>query len=176
MNKVLKLNVQFWGNYGGDVDETVLLPLDINGVLFETLKEEVNLPNAVYLGEIEGKHSECYGDLSIEVINLDELNIKDVAELINKSDFNEFEGFFEMAEYDFEEENEEFDQEKVNKLLDSYGIDRDTWGVKTGEVYIRFVEELKKKYVENFKSITVLEKDYEAAIILLKNNSVELFN
>ena len=173
MTEVMKLNVNFYGNYGGDVDETVLLPVDINGVLFETLVEKV-YEDAVYLGEIEGKHSECYGDLSVEFIDLNKLTLKQVTDLIEQSAFGEFESYFEGAEEEYEDEDE-YNEGNVNEIIKSYDIQLSSWSIKTGLVHEKFIEQLKAKYVKKFKTITVLKEDYDNAMCVLHNSVIETY-
>lgn len=172
--QVMRLNVTYNGWYGGDVDETILLPLEVNGVLFEKL-EKKTYDSVVWLGEIEGKHSECYGDLHVDFVDLSKLTTKAVSTLINKSDFSEFEVFFEEIEARFEEDEDEYDLDKVKEILGQYGVEYEEYMIKTSFVYHEFIEQLKEKYVEEFKTITVLEKDYETAVDLLKRHEIEMF-
>jgi hypothetical protein len=173
MTKVMKLNVKFYGNYGGGVNETVLLPLDINGVLFKPLEDKV-YEDEIYLGEIEGKHSECYGDLSVELVDLDKLTIKQVTDLIEQSDFGEFENYFEGTEEEYMNEDD-YNEEKVNQISKSYDIQPKRWSIKTGLIHENFIEQLKDKYVKKFKTITVLEENYDNAMSVLHNSEIETF-
>lgn len=172
--KVMKLRVYFEGYYGGYVNEFVLLPPDINGVFFEELKEKT-YSDTVYLGEIAGKYSECYGDLDVSIIDLDELGIKEASDLVKKSDFGEFESYFEMIETDFEDDEDEYDLEKVKKSLKQYGVEHDGYMIKTSFVHDKFINQLKEKYAKKFKTITVLEEDYKKAINLLSGNNINHF-
>ena len=117
MTKVLKLNVTYWGNYGGDIDETMILPLDINGLVFCELEQGTHR-DAIVLGEIEGKHSDVDGDLSVSIVDLDELTLKDVSDLIESSGFDTFEGFFYEQEECLEEDEDEYDAEAANKVYE----------------------------------------------------------
>jgi hypothetical protein len=174
MTKAMKLNVTYNGYYGGNVDGVLLLPLEINGVLFEELIEKT-YARKVYLGEIEGKHSECYGDLEVDFVDLDSLSVKEVTDLINESGIGDFEVFFEEVEGDFEEDEEEYNEEKVNKLLKSYSIEPTKYMIKTVRVHEKFLEALEAKYIQKYKSINVFEEDYSAAIQVLKENSIKHF-
>lgn len=175
MTKVMKLNVTYYGNYGGDVNETLLLPMDINGVLFEELKEKT-YDRTVYLGEIEGKHSEVYGDLEVEFIDLDELSIKQVTDLIKESNFGEFESFFEGAEDDFSDDENEYDKEKAVDIFNSYNVIPKTYNISTSLIHDQFIKKLEEKYVQNFKTVTVLEEDYEKVNELLDSNNIKRFD
>lgn len=175
MTKAMILNVTFYGNYGGDVNETLLLPLDINGVLFEEL-EEKTYDRAVYLGEIEGKHSEVYGDLQVDFIDLDELSIKQVTDLIKESSFGEFESFFEGQEESFLDYEDEYDEVKVKEVVQSYSVKLESWMIKTSAIHDQFIKTLEEKYVQNFKTINVLRDDYARVVKLLAENSIKHFD
>lgn len=175
MTEVMVLNVVYDGYYGASVDETVILPTEINGVLFESLQEK-DYKSAVYLGEIEGKHSECYGDLSVEFVNLDDLSIRQVTNLIEKSNIGEFESYFEGQEetfqYDYEEE---YDEEKVNSVMKLFNTEPKKWSIKTELVHSKFIDQLKNKYIKSFKTISLLENDYDNAMSVLHNSEIETF-
>lgn len=64
MTKALQLTVTYYSRYASDVEEVLLLPLEANGLIIKNLEVGV-MENEVYLGEIEGKHSVCYGDLHV---------------------------------------------------------------------------------------------------------------
>lgn len=173
--KVMKFHVTFDGYYGGTIDEYVLLPTDINGVLFEEYKSG-EYDEAVYLGEIEGKHSECYGDLEVSLIDLDQMTLKDVTDLINNSDFDTLEMFFEGEETDYRDEYEGVYSENTKSIMQKYGIGEDDYIYSiTQGVHYKFIVELKKKYIKKFKSITVLEEDYEKASRVLQSEGIKTF-
>lgn len=178
MAKILKLNVTYLGSYGGNIDDTLILPYETNGLLFN-ISEDVTIEDEIDLGEIEGKHSECFGDLKIEVLNLDVLSAKEVSALIKESDFSNFEIYFqglEIAMSEFQEEKpEHLDQSAIDGILQKYGVDKDSYGVLTSEVHDNFIEKLKKKYVTEFKVISVSEEDYELAKELLTANGIKSF-
>lgn len=175
--KVLKLHVGYDGHYGGSVDEYVLLPLEVNGVLFEELSVG-NHEREVYLGEIEGKHSEVYGDLEVEIIDLNDLDIKTANCLINNSSDGEFECYFEGIESEYREhlESKEIDYEdKIKPVVDKYNLELSSWSIVSVKVHEKFIEELKRNYVTKFKTITILEKDYNEAIGILHNSGIESY-
>lgn len=175
--EVLKLHVSYDGYYGGAVDEYVLLPLEVNGVLFKELTVGDH-EREVYLGEIEGKHSEVYGDLEVEIIDLNDLDIKTVTGLINNSNDGEFECYFERIENDYREhlECEEIDyDEQIKPIVDKYNLELSTWSIVSVKVHEKFIEDLKRDYVAKFKTITVLEKDYNEAISILHNSNIESY-
>lgn len=178
MTEVLKLRVAFDGYYGAHVDDHILLPTEVIGVFFEELPMG-SAVDEIFLGEIEGKHSEVYGDLDVELVDLDSLSPTDVAELIKTQDFNHFEGFFDILEESFEEELELDEnleahiKKKAKDILDKYDVtDVPEWGTYTAEIHEKFEVHLIEQYVKNFKSITVLEEDYDAAIEQLSNGGI----
>lgn len=172
--QLLKLNTSYYGRYGGDVDEFVLLPLDANGVLFEKLEPGTILEDEVYLGEIEGKHSECFGDLQVTIVNLDELNLKQIIELIKTSDFSYFENYFEEKEYDWISEDENNEKQKaIDELLKRYDS-KDSY-IKTRSIHNKLIEQLKNEYVESFEDISIKKSDYKKAVEILKANGIEVF-
>lgn len=179
MTKVMKLHTFFDGYYGGHVDEYVLLPVEINGVLFSKL-EEGNYSDAVYLGEIAGKHSECYGDLVVSFVNLGGLSVKGATDLVEGSDFSEFEPYFEQMESDFRDEMEnegKYDERKIRDILKRFDVSEDNYIFSyTDGIHKKFIEKLREKYSQSFKSITVLDEDYQKAIDILKDCSIELFD
>lgn len=174
MTKVLKLNVSYSGYYGGDVDETMILPLDINGVFFEEL-EVGEYEDAIYLGEIEGKHSEVHGDLSVDIIDLDNLSLKEVSNLIEQSDSSQFDSYFEGAWDDIDEDEDEYDEQKVNAIREKYGVDTNSYETDAVQIHDIFIEQLKNKYVKSFRDVTVLEEDYDRVIEMLAAYNIKVF-
>lgn len=175
MTEVLKLNVTYGARYGSDVDETLILPAEVNGVLFEKLNPGETLNSAVWLGELEGKHSECYGDLEVDIVDLDELNPMEVTNLIRISSYNRFESFFEELEIDFAE-SEDKDEDAANELMRKYGFGEEHYGLDTSGVHDKFIEQMKIKYSDSFKAINIREEDYQRALDLLSEYGIKVFN
>lgn len=175
MMQVLKLNVNYSGYYGGDVDETMLLPIDVNGVFFEEL-ESGEYEDAVYLGEIEGKHSEVHGDLVVDIVDLDELTLKEVSDLIEESSFGQFDGYFDVAWDEIDEEDDEYDKEKAESIRKKYSVDADSWKSDIEQIHSIFIDELKSKYVKSFKIFNVLDSDYENVVKILSDNGIKTYN
>lgn len=177
MTKALQLTVTYYSRYGSDVEEVLLLPLEANGLIIKNLEVGV-MEDEVYLGEIEGKHSECYGDLHVEIVDLDELNVKDAAELLKASDVSSFEMYLEGEEMSFKEYldnlEDEDERNELNKkrqaLLDKYEI-TDTY-MLTSNISSKFVRNLSENYV--VKEINVSGDDYDAAVKLLQENGIEI--
>lgn len=183
--KVLKLSVEFDGRYGYK-NEFVLMPVESNGVIFGFLQENEVLKEKVDLGELEGKHSECYGDLTVETIDLSLLNPKELETLVENSYFGDFEVFFEQIEFQFKEyveelkglEEEEFYQieSEEKALYDNLGIVKPNSSVKSSYIYDAFMVQV-KSFMQDKKTaqITIFASDLEKAKALLLDNRIELF-
>ncbi len=176
MTKVLVLEIDYWGYYGGNLEELTLYPIEASGIIFEKLKDGF-YDSAVSLGEFEGKHSECYADLTVTTIDLEECKkekgIKTLSDLINKSEFGYIEGFFENRLEDLKD----YSVDKSIELQKMFDIETNEYGDPNFYgIYKKFITDLKKKYTENFKNITVTNNDYESAVKLLEDNNIELFN
>lgn len=133
----------------------------------------------VYLGEIEGKHSEAYGDLEVEFVNLNDLSPLEVSNLINGSYVGEFECYLEGIEDDFsqeeDEDNSSYDEDLIKNVLNEYNIEFDSYGIKSIKVYDVFIERLKLEYIKPFKTITVEESDYDVAVTVLENKGIKSY-
>lgn len=177
MTKALQLTVTYYSRYASDVEAVLLLPLEANGLIIKNLEVGV-MENEVYLGEIEGKHSVCYGDLHVEIIDLDELNAKAAAELLTASDVSSFEMYLEGEEMSFQEYldnlEDEDERNELNKkrqaLLDKYEV-TDTY-MLTGNISSKFVKSLSEIYA--VKEINVNGDDYDVAVKLLQENGIEI--
>lgn len=182
---VLKLSVEFDGRYGYK-REHVLMPIESNGVIFGFLQENEVLERRVDLGELEGKHSECYGDLIVETIDLSSLNPKELESLVKESSFGDFEIFFETVEYEFKEyieelkdlEEEEFYQieSEEKAFYANLGIVKPKSSIKSRSIYDAFMLQI-ENFIKDKKTyqITILASDLEKAQALLLDNGIELF-
>ena len=165
----LKLHVGYSGYYSDtEIDDTIILPKEFCDMLeFDFLrdgKEYVIHSDVVSLGEIEGKHSDVYGDLHVELIDesyLERMNQVDINEFIEKmkDGYNYFERFFEIAIDDSDNADKIIEQLKLNTER--------SWEVFS-EIFDRQLKELKEKYYKKFKVIQVEEKDFEDAIEALE--------
>lgn len=175
--KVLKLSVDYDGYYGGDVHEYCLLPVEWNGLYADELDKGI-YSRAVYLGEIEGKHSEVYGDLTVEVIDLSTLNTKELSALVKGSFTGEFECTFESWESDFNDENEEELDEislKRTEFESANGISYSSeWAIKSVAISENLISKLEIS-LEPFEDITIKASDKEKVLQLLKDNGVQTF-
>ena len=183
--KVLKLSVEFEGRYATK-EGHVLMPVDSNGVIFGYLQENRLIEKSVDLGELEGKHSECYGDLKVETIDLTQLSPLEAQMLVENSDFGTFEIFFEHIESDFKEYVQELKEEEYeeiyeieaeeNQLYDNLGIVKPDYGIKSHIVYKSFMKQL-EEFMKDKKTaeITVLASDLTKAQALLLDNGIKLF-
>lgn len=180
MNKAIKLHVGYNGYYGGNVDEYCILPIEWNGLYMESL-EEGFYESEISLGEIEGKHSECYGDLTISVINLDELSYIQRTNLIEGSDTSQLIGYFEGKEESYigdveymEEEDIEDIKNKQSALEKKLDVKPNEYSVLSELVSENFVYELKKNMLK-IVPIYVLDNDHEKSLQILKNNEIKTF-
>lgn len=170
----------FTGTYNGryaNAEESIALPIEANeNIIFGKFEEGVVYEEAVSFGELEGKHSECDGDLSVKYIDTDKMNNSELLELIESlSPLNYFESFLEHNSINWwEEEVACTDKEneveiKSKKFLDSW----DSQQIYT--VPDKVLDFLKEKYVIPTKTIKIKESDYELALGLLKEKGIELF-
>lgn len=181
--KVLKYSVDYDGYYGGSMQGYCLLPLEIKDLYIEGFTNEGNYDDAVYLGEIEGKHSHVETDLIVEIIDLEDLNIKEINELIDGSDVGTFESFFEGQEenhYDYFERLEDEEQKELlarrKAFEEKYNINSEhRWSIMSSLASDAFVEILKEKYQVNLTTITVNSSDADEAIALLEQNDIKIF-
>lgn len=176
--EVLKLSVDYDGFYGGSIHEYCLLPIEWNGLYTHELSCGTE-GDAIYLGEIEGKHSEVYGDLTIEIIDLSELSSRELSELIKGSYTGSFESAFESWESDFHYEIE--DEEEAYKLkqaefekLNSIEF-RNEWQIKSVAISEQLIAKLSSQ-LEDFTEIIIKASDIDGAIQLLQDNGIEIFN
>lgn len=173
--EVLKLSVDYDGYYGGSIHEYCLLPIEWNGLYTHELSCGTE-GDAIYLGEIEGKHSEVYGDLTVEIVDLSKLNKHQLSELIKGSDTGNFEGTFEGWEEDFDYEDEEealklkrAEFKKINNIKFESG-----WSIKSVAVSENLIAKLSNQ-LEEFVEITIKASDMDKAVQLLQNNGIEVF-
>lgn len=180
MTKVFKLHVQYDGYYGGSVDEYCLLPIEIEGLYAELELGEYE--REVYLGEIEGKHSEVYGDLTISVVDLSTMSIKEINYLVNDANTSEFECYFESVCESFNDQlSEEGDEEYLLKHHEKlaaferyYDLKFKDWTPHLMTVADTFIEKLKEKYITEFFEVTIKLEDKERALKLLNENEIEV--
>lgn len=189
--KVLKLTTDYSGNYA-EVHEHVLMPIQANGVIFSFVPLNEKLEEVVGLGELEGKHSYCHGDLTAEVIDIAEMNPVHLHYLIKDSDYGTFEGFFENTEHELKEYltqldmEDEDDQEEFNKIKKEEQILYEILGMtplseetysKSSKVYDQFIKQL-KEYSEPRKvtEINILESEAEQIKVLLLQNGFEFWD
>lgn len=185
--KALKLRTTYYGRYN-DLEATVLMPIEANGSVFGFIPLDETQERVVSLGELEGKHSQCYGDLTAEIIDISTMNPVHLKNLYQESDFSSFESYFEQMEGQIEEYLEEIkdsedDQEEYNQIkqeqkavYEMLGIDEEKAYFKSREVFDAFDEKI-KEYVEKVKTVTVdvMASDYEAIKELLEKNGFKIY-
>lgn len=177
--EVLELRVQWSGYYGTDVDEYMILPINWNGKLTEEL-EVGKYSNEVYLGEIEGKHSEVYGNLIVEIKNLSELKYIELIDYLNGSDSSSFESYLENMEeliYDDldEDESSTFDENK-SKYFKLIGyIPEYEHSIHSVAISELFVENLLNRNKVSTEVLIIKSEDYSKTIQLLLENNIDTF-
>lgn len=182
--KLLKYRVDFENWYGADVHDYCLMPVEFMGSYSPKEELGVTIEEVIDLGEIAGKHSECYGDLTITVIDLDELNQKAINELIEGSNKCNFDCYFDTITDRLEEildegEDNELTVESVElnrkKLIDKYNVTDKGWGINGDIVCEAFIKYLKQKYVTELSVITIKQEDRSKAVELLQQNGIEYY-
>lgn len=111
--KALKIEVNYDGRYAS-TNSHCLFPLEANGIIFPFIQEFES--GVVSLGELEGKHSDCYGDIKTTIIDLSLLSSEELQELIKNSDLKDFISYFEIASDDWYEYLDELKTENPKKL------------------------------------------------------------
>lgn len=179
--EVIKYSVDYYGYYGGSIHEYCLLPIESAGVYIDY--EEGTHEGVVYLGEIEGKHSEVYGDLTVEVIDLSTLNQLEINTLIKGSDISNFESFFESAEESFSEFVEEIECEGLKEEIGirqralelAYELEFSSWSIKMGLLSESFVVELLKARASQLVNFSIKKEDEEKFIQVMNDYELEFF-
>lgn len=172
--EVLKLSVDYDGYYGGSIHEYCLLPIEWNGLYVEKLDYGTH-SDAIGLGEIEGKHSDVYGDLKVELVDLSKLNTKELSELVKGSSVDEFERTFEGWESDLYYDENETNKLKQAKFEKLNGIEfKSDWSIKSAEISENLIAKLSGQ-LEDFTEIVVKASDVDGAILLLQDNGIMVF-
>lgn len=173
---ILKISVRYIGYYGGDVDEVMILPNEVNGVVFPKLEEGL-YKDALHLGEIEGKHSDVYGDMLVEVVSLDSIRATKAKKLIESSYYEQFSSFFEDLEVDADDEGE-LDEGKVKELMLKYGVEspEEKYGPQSEHIHNAFIEDMKDNYIEDMVEIIIKKEDYNKIKEILVDNNIEILN
>lgn len=181
--KVLKYSIDYDGYYGGSMQGYCLLPLEIKDLYIEGFAEEGSYDDAVYLGKIEGKHSHVETDLIVEIIDLEDLNIKEINELINGSDVGTFESFFEGQEESHFEYLEDEENEEQKELLarrkafeEKYNISSEnSWSIMSSLASDAFVEALKEKYQVELVTFFIKKEDEAKFRMVMNDYELEIF-
>ena len=185
--KILKFHQIYNGRYAESESYTIY-PKEAEGSIFKDIKGGEGL---IFLGELEGKHSECYGNLTISEIDTEDLSIEELEDLVENSDLDDFEGLFEESNYEFTEwvktleGTDELSEIilKRKEMRDFLKIDLDPekfdWR-EIGNVNEAFIVKLKEKIAaEKSKlpqviSIKLNEQDKEKALKVLNENGIEV--
>lgn len=186
--KILKFHQNYEGYYAKGFESYTIYPKEADGLIFKDIEEGEEV---VPLGEVEGKHSDCYGDLTISEIDTEDLSVEELEDLVENSDLSDFESLFESNTYDFTEWMESLEGtaelseiiQKRKEMYDYLGIDLDPKKLDWREIWKvneAFIVKLKEKIAaEKSKlpqviSINVNAQDKEEAIKILKENGIEV--
>ena len=165
--KVHKIEVNYDGRYAS-ANSHCLFPLEANGVIFPFIKEFES--GVVSLGELEGKHSDCYGDISTTIVDLSLLSLEELQELIENSCLEYFISYFEIESDDWYEYLDGLKIEDPEKLKEIQKKKKEL----SGKLYIP-IEELEFSNV--FYSYRVILDDYLKlngfSVLKLPNKDIE---
>lgn len=168
--ELLKLTVTY-ESVQSSVKQNLLAPLEILGV-----SEEIQLglnKGVICLGNIDGTNSDCYGDLTVEIVNLDDLKKLKKIKLVEwnissyiANHFNELK-FYNVTTPEinkFISENSSNDEDKSG-----YPV---LWSI---EILAELLEEQYIKPLDMMKNIKVDDKDFVRALHLLAQNGIDFF-
>lgn len=172
MTKALKIEAVFDGVYASE-SQYVIVPKDINGVLFPKLEIGETVEEEVWMGELEGKHSECYGDLTVTEVDLGKLSKFELNDLFESSNPSYLLDYFTDHEILASHENPGSPDDKAySEIVEKYGLQ----DCKFGKVKV--VINCFKSLVEStmgrskVREIKILEEDYEKVIEMLQKAQI----
>lgn len=171
MTKVLKLEAIYNGAYA-QLHEYMIVPAEASGILFEKLPIDEIVEDAIDLDELEGKHSQCYGDLLVTEIETDELDPIELKEFIENQNVGYFEIFSETIESKFADK-EDFDKEKVENLLKEYDIDKSY--IHTISISKNLCKMLKEKQPK-LTALNIETAELEKAMKVLEEAGVKVYS
>lgn len=165
MTKALKIEAVYDGMYASE-SEYIVIPKDINGVLFPKLEVGETVEDEVWMGELEGKHSECYGDLIVTEIDLGELTKFELNDLFKNSNPSRLLDYF--TDHEFLGSNNSSESEDYSRIVEKYGLQ----DVKFNKVEV--VANYFKCDVEPSRvlEIKILEDDYDKVIEMLQKAQI----
>ena len=178
--KTLKIEVNYDGRYAS-ANSHCLFPLEANGVIFPFIKEFES--EVVSLGELEGKHSDCYGDISTTIVDLSLLSSEELQELIENSDLKDFISYFEIASddwYEYLDELKTGDSKELKEILEKQkGLSEKLYipieELEFSNVFYSYREVLDVYLKSNgFSVLKLPNKDIERAKKLLLENGFNL--
>lgn len=165
MTKALKIEAVYDGMYISE-SEYIVIPKDINGVLFPKLEVGETVEDEVWMGELEGKHSECYGDLIVTEIDLGELTKFELNDLFKHSNPSRLLDYF--TDHEFLDSNNSSESEAYSRIVEKYGL-QDVKFNKVEVVANSFKYEVEPSRVLEIK---ILEDDYNKVIEMLQKAQI----
>lgn len=190
--KLLKVTCQFFGEYT-HIEEYRLLPASLMEIESFDFKMGLN-EDVIGLGEIEGKHSDCYGDLLLEEIESDNFNLVELKELVDNSSADYLDYYLEnIEEYplvdinsrdflnlDEEEQQKEIEtekerQQKITEIAKEFGVQADKDFLLPYRELSDAVDRKLKEKLENLVILNVTKEDAELIRkFMAQNNMKEL--
>lgn len=168
--KLLKLEVNY--NNCSALREYMIIPSELNGVLFETLPIEKVMKEAVYLHNINLMFNQFYGDLLITEIDSTDLNKRELENLIYNSCSDSFRFFFLKVENDFLKSNL-VDKEERENCLNKYGLLNQDLNYYSIKIHDSLVDNFKLKNKKR-ANISIYEDDLDKVLKLLKEHSIKI--
>lgn len=115
----LKLELTYKGNFV-QLKEYLIIPKELNGTLFVELPLNKTIKKDHFLNELEGKGSECYGDITVTPIDLSKLEIEELQYLLGNSGSEYLENYLHQKEIEGIHSDEI--KEKSLQLLEKLGL------------------------------------------------------
>ena len=154
MKEIMKLRVVYDSRYGNDVDEHTFVAEEYLWAFWRDYVGSGHYERIISLGEIEGKHSDVWGDLIITRVDLESLSPMEIQRLVDTIDDSYLIDFFN----EIEDEAIQATDETKFECIDEEDL----------------VEFMEKSSVKT-KILNVNEEQYERAIDVLKQHGIELF-
>ena len=186
MKEIMKLRVVYDSRYGNDVDEHTFVAEEYLWAFWRDYVGSGHYERIISLGEIEGKHSDVWGDLIITRVDLESLSPMEIQRLVDTIDDSYLIDFFN----EIEDEAIQATDETKFECIDEEDLERKAWREEFFEEYPEikmgkydpigeqlhpYIVEFMEKSSVKTKILNVNEEQYERAIDVLKQHGIELF-